>query len=1003
MNDEIKKYQVVSSGEVLKGFSILDVSESLARLYKISSASAIDTLINGKPRKVRSARSKAHAESICAKLQSMGLRCGVSEVRPDSPDDISMHTHMVDASNYDEQVEEDIEALSESTDEAMASIDAIYNDATNKVAKSKFIKRFSIFAVVAGAIGFGSWFSINYWLKPQSPLAVNYIESGMQAVGSPLAMVYADIAQARKLSSVASLFREHSVIQTADFSSLTNSFSPLNLFKSQSFFKNTNFINASVYAKESSASSFDWLVVVSGNYDVSKIETYLSSNFKIIKSDRDLFELRPKKNVPDFNSLGSQCSLESSKAVTTPKIFAAVENDQLILSSTSELTNRFESKLTSLKVRGASLSDEQLEWQDFRNGSLFGINGFDPKVLKNLESFKLFLESNFSETSLDSMQVRLMPDLLKRGAKAQLKFTTSDDTELTQAAKKLNQNLTNLKAKSIDDFPLVFSVLENTKISTLDSEGVAIQLSLNALADFSGISADLNNLVAGGQLSKPIDSEVLSFKTPDSDWDFANNSSIVKRARKTIGNSFEPVYERQGVSIFVDSLNSTLRGTSVINLSAIRPLSLSGKQPGWSESGIMQGLWVNDVTNERRKSLISPNDCSQRAINNGTELTDDGFLNSDASIKINANLDDVHRLKGRYKLKVPIDVFSTNVLMTNNRRVNWTNGYLRLSRMAGSTVQYRVFGDDTALLAVKALNAQGQVLSKHSSQIERGLTTITFNGKVDRLQAFVAQNWQDEQFDFTLNSVFAKEQKQRLSNASLPIKSVIGFGRSERSKFRKKRLSEANAKKAIPVSSQELGRAQTKSAHMIFKIEQPKNASKRLKGVVIVPFNELLIANSDSLTVYIELNRKYKSEFKINFKDNKSLLKVNGVNYLQGDYSIVLDKRIANIERIEGALKFALPQRLSSVDADLKNAKSKDSAKAIRYEYDESPASFYRLNKDVDFAILTQGSGETFISQKTDQNRVITFSGAVGQAKNIELYRVSKTNRFTEKFTFRVK
>ena len=169
MNGETKKYQVVSSGEVLKGFSIIDVSEALAKLYKIPASEAIDTLICGKPRKVRSARSKAHADSICAKLQTMGLRCGVAEILPDSPDDLSMHTHMVDPTNYDDVIDEDIEPMSHSTDEAMASIDAIYKDATNKVAKNKFIKRLSISLVVLGVVGFGGWYGISNCLLYTSP------------------------------------------------------------------------------------------------------------------------------------------------------------------------------------------------------------------------------------------------------------------------------------------------------------------------------------------------------------------------------------------------------------------------------------------------------------------------------------------------------------------------------------------------------------------------------------------------------------------------------------------------------------------------------------------------------------------------------------------------------------------------------------------------------------------------------------------------------------------
>ena len=996
MNGEAKKFQVVSNGEVLKGFSIIDVADSLANLYKISQASAIDTLICGKPRKVRSARSKAHAESICAKLQVLGLSCGVSEVRPDMPDDLSMHTHMVGSSSRDDDDDDDeIEPLSESTDEAMASIDAIYKDATNKVAKSRLIKRIGFFVILISVVGFGSWFGLTSWLKPKSTTAVVEIELAFEALKTPSAIAYIDLSQARKLSSLTSITGHAFDIQTTNLKGAVTLVQPLRALKSEAFLQQSDFLSTSVYTTDSS--QVDWITVFTGEFKSKQVVEELRLIFNVSSFRDGVYQLSSKNAVSDIEQeFISQCAI---KAVSSSKKngnwFVSIVDNSVVFSSSAELNFRFQSKLIGLQIKASEPSEQLQQWQTYRNSSLISLKAYEPEVVKQMPWAEQFVQSVFNDNKLDGLSLKVDADLLSQGVNVTVDFLSRDTAVLGDAEQALLANFDKVKSRIPDGFSKVNAFLSALNVNRIDADQlrIASNFSGELVADISGISADLQNIINEGALSTQNFDEILSFKAAEPVWDYSQNGSLIEPSNKQKNNSFEPVYEREGVAIYLDLIGADSiesNASNLITLSAFRPLSNVIK--AWSNSGVQQKIGVYDVLNRNGKSLLQTSEC----LNIDGVLNDDNSIQSSSTVRLlnNVGPDDAQILKGWYQLKAPTKAKRLSASMVAGQSVSWNNGAFRLSRVQGSTVQYRVYGQQQDLLTIRGVNAEGQDLHEHSVKKDGDVITATFNGLVDHVDLLIAEAWENEKFDFSLSDVKAKPTQKNITKHR--SQDVIAFTRSEKAAFRK-RLPNDKLLKRFPVSNSEYGRIQTKSSHIILTLETLNGTPDILVGDVVVPLNDLLLVTPDAVKIYIELNKRYKAEFNVAFTERA--FTVDQRRYLKGRFSIKLDKLIDKLDTVDGTLKFSIPSRLAKRTAAIGRVQSSD-LQLMSYDYSNGDGvSRYLARDEYDIALLTSQSGKRYLARKLTP-KAFEFDSA-NEPKMIELFSIKKRNRFSEKFNLK--
>lgn len=1008
MSGEIKKYQVISSGEVLKGFSILDVADSLAKLYKITPANAIDTLICGKPRKVRSARSKAHAESVCAKLQAFGLHCGVSEVRPDMPDDLSMHTHMADPSDYDDE-DDDIEPLSQSADEALASIDAIYKDATHKVAKSKFIKRTGFVIIFLSMIGFGSWFGVNHWLQPKAAPIISQMELAMEALSSPAAFVFADLQQARKLSSLSSLTGSSNTLEPIDFSHASGFLLPLNVLESPTFFEQSNFMTAAVFSHPKEAvrrSDEQWIMALTGEFNSEQIRSELAPVFEFTNINDDLIKFTEKAGEQSAN----QC--DAIKGVSpNAELFVSFTSNAVILSSSKELNYRFQSKLTGLQIKTPEASPTLRSWQTHREGSLLSVKVFDQRLIEQFPLAERFMVSAFSGSDVDEISLRVKPDLVNQGASLALAFTGDDADVLSDAEQRLISNIENTKLKISDNFVTSNALLSKLRITNTGVLTLSVDLDDDLIADINGVSSDLQDVINDGVLSQALNSPELDFQALSEVWDYDNNLVFADAQTNGPSAAFPPIYQRQGVSVFIDSIGAKAdnrNSVKSLQLSAARSAPVLPESEAWPQSGIHQNLVVSEVLGAKGQSLLSKDNCLPVAAFSSSSETlskhavlDSGLLRSIERVNLikNASPDDVKRVKGWYDFSVPTSVERVNVSMSDVAQARWPDGRFRLSRIEGSTVQYRTFGNDKNLVDIRAMNSDGQRLSRKSKSKKGEISTLVFNGSVATVELIIAKEWYDERFEFTLDSLQAKGLNTLKKNHT--NRTIKAFTKSERSAFRKRAPTELLLN-ALPIAGSELGRVKTKTAHLMFNLESLNNVPSKLIGEVIVPFNELLFQESNSLTIYLELNKKYKTEVSPNFyfeNTTNNSVEIDGQRYLRGRFSINLDKKLLKIDRIKGKLNFELPSKINRKIATIGTSRKND-LQVLRYQYGISPSSTYAVSKEYYSAVLTTKSGLVYLAQKPSE-KMLQFNVG-GQAKKIELLSVSKYERFSEKFNLKV-
>lgn len=73
----VKKYPVISSGEILPGYEREKVSSELAELLRVPKEIISESLLNGSPQKLQSFVSRLAAETLISKLRAAGLKCSI--------------------------------------------------------------------------------------------------------------------------------------------------------------------------------------------------------------------------------------------------------------------------------------------------------------------------------------------------------------------------------------------------------------------------------------------------------------------------------------------------------------------------------------------------------------------------------------------------------------------------------------------------------------------------------------------------------------------------------------------------------------------------------------------------------------------------------------------------------------------------------------------------------------------------------------------------------------
>ena len=139
-----KKFIVISSGELLPGFTTEQVGDNLAKLYKKPSEKMLEKLVSGKSRKVKSVATRAQAQSKCARLTSLGLRCSFAEVSQEDNDAPSIYTRASYIDDDDAGVSaEDLEDddVGEETEHSEMFDEAIFDDVLAQAASGRAKKK----------------------------------------------------------------------------------------------------------------------------------------------------------------------------------------------------------------------------------------------------------------------------------------------------------------------------------------------------------------------------------------------------------------------------------------------------------------------------------------------------------------------------------------------------------------------------------------------------------------------------------------------------------------------------------------------------------------------------------------------------------------------------------------------------------------------------------------------------------------------------------------------
>lgn len=999
---ETKRYIIYSSGRTLPNFDVQQVTINLSNAFDLPQNEVSELFINGATKKIKSLGSKEKADNLCWKLRKLGLDCNITEV--------------VDTANTHKEIE-------------IPPRESVDPPKTNRHSSS--YKWFCIIAVILLLITAATFIAYK-WLYTKTPDEISKIEAVLLELNKPSLLLHANADLAKKLDTLSNDINLHSEANEA-FTNIT----VLESLSNEYLFKKTDTLSSSLKVRGQNTVAKgtpqpEWLSILSGQYNIATVIEELDKNHILDKLDNELIKFREDTRVVDE----VECPIDPAEEKNNTDMFANITNSQIVIGSSQELVANF---LSALAKSNNSQSTILQEWQTYRDGSLLALKLYDQAPIDQdflAESVKTSL---LGDAKLNSLGLKVDTSLINRGITVTIDASSNDHALLKEASQTLNKKI----VENENTLPSLTQLLSRIDISYDDSLSIVTTLDSAILGEFGSLTTDLFGVMLGGS---PISSGAPEEEVIDDNaWNYSQNQTFVSPVSRATNpfNKFSPVYTNKNVSIFIESVGikplspfaskEHIEKAMQLELSAKRSVPKIENIYGWDKSGIVQTFMITEVSNHSNEQLLIDERCNKNDFGKKSnhEPEDSSSMMNDAivtpkAVRLNsaASIEDIHHVKGWYQIEIPTSVEKTYLSMTDNRTASWSGGSLFLKGVNNSDVSYVVKGDNKSLIAVRALNANGQLLSYSSSLWSDQNYSSTYKGIVASVEVVIAKEWYVDRFKFDLDSIIPKQIEQE--SAQTNNIQISSFSLSERDKFNsplnlsalsdkdKSRLKNTLNWSGISLDASnkfEIGRTISKSSHIIFKHDPSQKWNNTLEAGLILPFEKTAIYNPEVVKIEMTVDgqkydaispsisaNQYNGEYKPDYEENNT-------GFVHGSYKIELDGDSTPIEKIEGAIVYTLPKALETIQVNLDEADSKSIVSLTALDYGWNEAVTYSLNKEIgelySAKLFTEDGGEHIADIEIDNTgeKNLSFK-SFDKPKNLELYLTKERHTIREPFEF---
>lgn len=999
------KYIVYSSGDINPDFLKEKVVLDLSHLFRQPIEKISSTLVNGTPKRIKTFPSKEHADNLIATLRKIGLNCYITEV--------------------------DVNEGKQSSSLTLSN-------------KARTWSKWAALLVVLGAlIAMVAYYYSAPLRSSPPPKELEAVESALLMTSQPAALIYTNFKKFKSVLQLGEQSVAHSKIAKPltffDFSAL--------LGTSKYLFEQTDYglvrIDIDVSAKNDGASTapsdiMHTVTVLLGSYKKTEVLAAFKENYSVTKLPEGSFHL--KQLYIDVD--GYQCPADKGDTQEISEFFLDIEQQIVVFSSSLSALEKFRQPV------GEPVASPQFsEWKKFRGSSIAALQLSNQSILDNDMMGHIFKNAIGMQNGIEQVKMRADLAPLARGVKLVLSVNGSDKSGLSDVAAKLSKSIEEVSTESKKALPSVSQLLSRITVSSDEALHVGVTFDKTLLNEFQGLVGNITSLVFGGfrpSLMNETDGSVVKERLNNSVWDYSNNAKFDFTQSYQVSNfdRYKPVFNKDGVAIFIQSLGIKpispfiSEGQSPelmmqLELEARRNIPDVSNVNGWWDSGVKFSFSVDEVIGRDGESLLLDERCikfKQHREKNHELAEQVSFSNQSMMVSKTLRLIDgaksneITKVVGVVTTSVPTKVKKVNLTVGADNVIDLDGGRFQLTGINSNEVSYQLFDSDENFVAINALNKNGQTLARNGSMSSDGHVASRFEGVVESVDIYIAEEIMTEAMNFELVSLSPEPIERPHYFTSNTVQETLTYqesdaaallNRLEISVLSEKDKSEVENKlqwsnySLDGLADDGIGKVETESSIIYFSHDPTSSWRKRLSGLLVVPHVPSVISSSKSVYLDLMLNDQVEVVGEVEFSNNKMNgkpmpnLDLEFGEYNIGSFSIDISTDAKEISKISGQLRFEIPANVNTRVINLMPASEESELVRFRgYEYGWNSISRYELDQSLGDPLQIFGYSndemvyEADIKQLGDSS-IIEFPTLSTLAK-IELIMVDETKVITE-------
>lgn len=597
----------------------------------------------------------------------------------------------------------------------------------------------AVLLLLAGMVG-GLW----YWLFQPMDDPTVAVETAL-VDDHTAALAHANLKQAGRLSQ---LFR----VPLADLASGPNGDTPSLVSILTASGLSVHHLFAAVRTVPG-ADAIDVLAVATGQFTAEQLRAAVTPHFNVDTAENGRWLLSARSDRSGIRCPGDV-------ALPSRQVWVEAGTNRLVIASSAAGIDRF-----NLQLHAGGSGSKLGQWQQYRAGKLASAMVFSPRQgTEALPGFAGMIGSQIvaSVPNVTSAAVSAEIDVMARGVRINGQIGSNDSNWNSQTATQANKWLTGTRTDSRLTSPAAAQLLDSINIKH-DTQTVQADWSITATM-LTQLRRSVENTLAsalGGRTGKGGDGEIRINDQPvNYQYPFRIADLPVWDNRDSVT---APLY-RDG-SMVVDFNRLTMSDQGLLELTLDAKTAL----PEDSDSNALQALLtqqfqITAVTDAEGQSLLSDDRCADRSGQFGTPnhepstqgsvFLEQASISKRVHLKEGVTVEDIQAIDARYELSQAVQIKIVTLPLRAGEQIQHGGVTFDLISVGDRSVRYRLTGDPRHLLAVRARNAEGQVLRNNWRSGFGRLNDQHFYGPVAQLEVIMAGAFETRTVNASISNLF---------------------------------------------------------------------------------------------------------------------------------------------------------------------------------------------------------------------------------------------------------